>query len=76
MPFGVCGDLFVKFDGRLWEAASSIMQFDKLASLDQTRPMGLAAQPRILNAFYQAFMPVIDGRDVLDVWDVEQENAF
>jgi hypothetical protein len=27
MPFGVCGDLFVKFDGRLWEAASNIMQF-------------------------------------------------
>ncbi len=49
MPFGVCGDLFVKFDGRLWEAASSIMQFDKLGS---------AAQPRIVNAFYQAFMPV------------------
>ncbi len=42
VPFEVCGDLFVKFGGRLWKAASSTIQGNKL---------GLAAQPRIVNAF-------------------------
>ena len=49
VPSGVCGDLFVKFDARMWEATCRIMEFDKLGS---------AAHPRLVNAYCQAFMPV------------------
>ena len=49
VPSGICNDLFVKFDARLWETTCGIMEFDKL---------GQAATLRIANAFYQAFLPV------------------
>lgn len=54
VPFGVCGDLFVKFDARLWETTSGIMQFDKLNAVPQIGT-------RLANAFCQAFMPVRNG---------------
>ena len=49
VPSGLCNDLFIKYDGRLWETTCSIMEFDKL---------GQAATPRLATAFSQAFMPV------------------
>lgn len=62
VPAGICGDLFVQFDARLWETTCRIMDFDRL---------GPAAHSRVANAHCQAFLPVRHaGLGLRSIWRV------